>query len=983
MAGEVSADIGKRLEDLGKYFSQGYYDKSLVGEWQLIRQNTFLEEFNESTQSILLGLFLAALMKIRNRKFKSTWDTITVTGILENDHEGYFKLVEAGDIKEKYDGEFLENAKKNKDKKHLFLYVSDGETIDEGEELGTHKNIFVKKFSPKEHTPDHIADYLFEPYSLKWNIDPPGLDDGQRKSINALEKIDYIPTSKFEEVARKFSSGRGKGLFIYGEGGSGKSALANALARRLLWEGRIYAPIWIRLDNGELLKKISRDKRKTESDDLKKYITDLILKNQISFNERPYLFVFDNLELKSDNIKIILSAIMNIFAGNNQFIIITSRIDCADAALKSKLKLTTVKPPEMQEDGIAQFVLDVSNDNEECQRKIKAVIHTNEYHEFINVLYQNFGTSPELIRHIVFLLSEMSIVEATNVARHYGQTEGDMQKKAVEIYKPVFSLLSHQSKLVFFAIMNTDDYDKPIDKRVILENANEIYETTWLKDTALEESLRELRQSCLIYTTEENNATKYAIKSHVHILFMFNRELDGGKIPETDDSYRELVVAARRKLVLALEHDMPPETVNDIIERGKEKALTEETTEEEFSLDDVFLFPAAMYSSSRETLDILIQNGCDINREDEDGVIPFLSAVANNPNPQIINWFLDKEADIHAMYEGLNALHLAAMYNPNPEILRLLIKNGFDPELVSVEGIDAFCYAAKQNPNTAMLDFFAEQPGFNINKSYYVKSDLKTVVKKINTYDNPEVVISDDSFNFLKWADRVLSDDESKIEQVCLPIHFAAHNKNIDILKWFFLHKARIEKDSQGELLFNTIARFRSDPEFLDLFKKNKIDIHEKDAYGQNAFHCAAYQNGSIGIFDWLYRHKVDINLKNNEDETPFLIAVKYNHHPEVLSWFIKQRKSKIFDDWMINDYFGVALVENKEAKMLQWFLDNGADIDYQDGDGNTLLHLAAQYGEHYENIQWLIDHGLQINARNNEGKTAQYYIKKRKLGKK
>ena len=264
--------------------------------------------------------------------------------------------------------------------------------------------------------------------------------------------------------------------------------------------------------------------------------------------------------------------------------------------------------------------------------------------------------------------------------------------------------------------------------------------------------------------------------------------------------------------------------------------------------------------------------------------------------------------------------------------------------------------------------FFSEQPGFNINKKYHIEVDVDNTAMKIDQDD----IDTNDSLRAVKWMIDILPNP--RINETAPAIFFAVHNQNIDVLKWFFEHGAKIVNTADGSSLFNCAVRIKSDPKWLNLFLN--YGIHETDMFGQNAFHWAAYQNRSTAVFDWLYEHEIDINLENEDEETPFYIAVRFNPHAEILSWFLNQKN---FDDFPIDFYFYVALMYNKEPKILQWFLNNGVDIELIDEEGNTWLHDAAQNSEHFENVKWLIDQGVDINIKNNKGKTAQYYANKRK----
>lgn len=818
--------LEKKLLELGNYFRHGYYDKALLGQWHLIRPNArpeakHLQDFTQNTGSITLGLFLGAFIKIRNRKFKSNWDVITVTGELDYDPvQTWFNLKAVEDIDKKYKDAFLKIVQEKKDakKKYLFLYISNTEDIEKTEGLDKDKNIEVKRFSLKENSLEDIVDFLFEPYSLNWNCLPLGfeLDDEQQKLISCMEKIDYICTSKFEEAARNLATCRSKGYFIYGEGGSGKSAMANALARYLLLAGNIYAPVWIQLNSKELLEKIKDEKEKRlklefgENDAIEDHIKKLIMEKTKNIDDKLYLFIFDNLELKDDNLRLVLTAIANIFSQKNQRIIITSRIDCSDE-IKVKMNLTSISPPELQENDIKKFVHDISQKNPVWLKKVKEKQDTAEYNEFINLLQQNFATAPLLMQQIIFLLSDKSIVEATEIAKCFCHTEGDIQKKAVEIYKPVLSLLSHNAKGIFFAIMYIDYYDKPIDK--------EHRFIAWLKEPELTNALKELRQSSLIYTLEEDNVTKYAIKSHIYIPFMFYEGLDGGINPDTNESYREVSVPFTRKLSMVIQHDMPPKFIKNVIE--KEREVNEDDDFLSFYDDsDNFLILAATYSSNPEVLDILVQYSCEIDYMGESGLTLFHTALMFNPHSEIINWFITKvkefKINIHKKNKhGQNAFHCAAYQNGNIDLFNWLYEQKVDINLKDRKGNRPFDVAIFNNSHPEVLSWFIKQKKFKMPKENTTYSILFGVTFGIIDY-------------FL-WALLI--------------------NKEQAILEWF-LDQSGLDinfKDKKGNNLLHLIA------------------LYEVESFRASIMLPTSREN-----IEWLIAQKPDLlNEKNSEDKTP------------------------------------------------------------------------------------------------------------------
>ena len=90
-----------------------------------------------------------------------------------------------------------------------------------------------------------------------------------------------------------------------------------------------------------------------------------------------------------------------------------------------------------------------------------------------------------------------------------------------------------------------------------------------------------------------------------------------------------------------------------------------------------------------------ITKGADVNAQDKDesSTTPLMLAAAFNPNPEVITILINAGADIQAQSgDGFTAL-MCAVNNQNPEGITTLLKAGADAKAKSKEGKTAFNYA--------------------------------------------------------------------------------------------------------------------------------------------------------------------------------------------------------------------------------------------------------------------------------------------------
>jgi ankyrin repeat protein len=337
--------------------------------------------------------------------------------------------------------------------------------------------------------------------------------------------------------------------------------------------------------------------------------------------------------------------------------------------------------------------------------------------------------------------------------------------------------------------------------------------------------------------------------------------------------------------------------------------------------------------------------------------------------------------DTSYKYLGNNAFHLAAAHTSNPKILECMLAHGFKTTDKAGDGMLPIDGAARWNGNTAILDFFASQSGFDIDIETRLRANVRKTIKLMEGYTNEENE-EEERGTYTLRALKLMSKFINAVDNFYItPIHCAVFNPNVEILRWFLEHHARAERLSDGSTLLTAVAKVQSNPAFLDLLKEHGYDIMEKGECGLNALHFAAATNGSIPVFEWLINNGIDINAGDDEGLTPLAYASGYNHDPDILDWFVNN--GAIFDSndgtSTINDYFELSLMYNDSPVIFQWFLDQDAYINAADSDGDTILHAVAQIDCPAENIIWMLDHDADPDLCNNEGISALDYLRKRK----
>ena len=117
-------------------------------------------------------------------------------------------------------------------------------------------------------------------------------------------------------------------------------------------------------------------------------------------------------------------------------------------------------------------------------------------------------------------------------------------------------------------------------------------------------------------------------------------------------------------------------------------------------IDTSLLHIAASYSPNAELVKFLLDKGANVNKTDQIEGTPLLNAAFTNPQTAIIRALIDAGASVNAKtFENQSVLMAAAAnsYNPNPDVIVILLNAGANAKLKNNSGMRAIDYA-RENP---------------------------------------------------------------------------------------------------------------------------------------------------------------------------------------------------------------------------------------------------------------------------------------------
>jgi multidrug efflux pump subunit AcrA (membrane-fusion protein) len=158
--------------------------------------------------------------------------------------------------------------------------------------------------------------------------------------------------------------------------------------------------------------------------------------------------------------------------------------------------------------------------------------------------------------------------------------------------------------------------------------------------------------------------------------------------------------------------------------------------------DSTPLMLYAAISQDTSILQALIDIGLDVNAANKMGVTPLMFAAAYN-SPEVVEFLAGQGADVGAVsyIKDINALHFAALLNPNPETAEALVRAGAKLETPTSTGETAIILAASENRNMEVVERLAK---LGSDTSVYDENgvDVRRIVEARFNGDREQAFIS-------------------------------------------------------------------------------------------------------------------------------------------------------------------------------------------------------------------------------------------------
>ncbi|CAB3387610.1 Hypothetical predicted protein [Cloeon dipterum] len=397
----------------------------------------------------------------------------------------------------------------------------------------------------------------------------------------------------------------------------------------------------------------------------------------------------------------------------------------------------------------------------------------------------------------------------------------------------------------------------------------------------------------------------------------------------------------------------------------------------------------AIQSSKLDFVQRLHDRGSDINFRSENGKTALHIAALINKNPKVVKILLDYGAKINEKdNDKQTALHSAARYNLVSEVVQELLENGADVDSKDQRGFTALHLAAWYSENPEIVKILL-QKGSKVNAKDNENQTALHYATKFNPDQKVVQILLENG-----------ADVNSKDLKGLTALHVAARfNVNPDIVKillekgakvnaqdskkWTALHylvarfdpvsevaQQLLEKGadvhSQGQegiTALHLAAKCNKNPEVIKILLENGANINAENRCKQTSLHFAAKNNQAQEVVEKLLKNGADVNSQDQEGSSALHLAARYNANPEIVKILLEKGIKVNTQDnkkWTALHY---AARFNPIVELVQELLKNGADIHSRDQEGSSALHLAAGWNKNSEILKILLENGTQIES--------------------
>ena len=385
-----------------------------------------------------------------------------------------------------------------------------------------------------------------------------------------------------------------------------------------------------------------------------------------------------------------------------------------------------------------------------------------------------------------------------------------------------------------------------------------------------------------------------------------------------DMSERELIIAVTEGDIAA---------VSDLLEQNIDPNFTTSSIEEGFTS----LVHVAVMNNFTEVLELLLERGADVNKQNENGETPIFFALYEDIDDTVLELLLKYGADVnHLNKAGHNMLQ--KVFDDFRNIEETV---GFSKVKIVLDNIGDNALKSLNSHKQTFLHFIESIHEDGSEEEALLENSIHDCVEFVEILVKKGLSVNvKDTFGLT-------------------PLHTAVLVCCYEAIDCLFKHGAVVQEDNYHPLLHYLQPDFSGFERTLSLLLSKGCDINKTDSSGKTTLHALIKKRStSIKYLDTLLLNGANLQLQDKFGNTVLHECV-----------------TTVFDDENSSDENDKDALECQCIETICYLIEKGVDVNARNNDGLTALHIAVET-RGVKVVETLLSLGACVNVTTKTGES-------------